>query len=358
MIKRKHYSVLMVLGMLSVLAFAAGNVSAQTASLTAYATTATITLDGDTAEAAWGDADSFSLTDVDGSGVDVTLKALHDSTHIYMYATWTDATESNTRKGWSYNGTTWTNLGGNEDRMNFAWSIGGADIVCVHNAGNSGGDTTKLFDIWHWKAVRTAPGGWADDKFWDGTGRHSDAKTAGGYSDNSVVAQAADSAAITTALGNNSAVAAFSSDDRPFWDAAGAEITWTAGDNASALTDFISGYKTVSPTGSRGDVQTGSQYDGSSWHVEYKRALDTTNDDDLSFAIGTTYTFYLSLHDNAGDEDHFISGGPSSPQAITLDVSAATGPTTAAPLDTTLLLVVAGGAVAVIVIAVIVLKKR
>jgi hypothetical protein len=241
--------------------------------------------------------------------------------------------------------------------MNFAWSIGGADIVCGHNAGNSGGDTTKLFDIWHWKATRTGPDGWADDKFWDGTGRHADAKTAGGYSDNSVVAQAADSAAITAALGNATDVSAFSDDDRPFWDATGAEISWTAGVNATPLTDFISGYKTVSPTGSRGDVQTGHQYDGSSWHVEYKRALDTTNDDDLAFAVGTTYTFYLSLHDNSGDEDHFKFGG-AVPTAITLDLNAATGPTTAAPLDTTLLLVVAGGAVVVIVIAVIVVKKR
>ncbi len=330
-------------------------VVAQGNSLSAFTTAATITLDGDDSEAAWDDADSLALSDVDGSGVDVTLKALHDDDYLYMYATWTDATESNTRSGWSYDGATWTNVGGNEDRMNFAWSIGDANIVCGHDPG--GDDTTVLFDVWHWKATRTGPDGWADDKFWDGTGRHADAKTAGGYSDNSVVAQAADSAAITTALGNATDVSAFSDDDRPFWDATGAEISWTAGVNATPLTDFISGYKTVSPTGSRGDVQTGHQYDGSSWHVEYKRALDTTNDDDLAFAVGTTYTFYLSLHDNSGDEAHFKFGG-AVPTAITLDLNAATGPTTAAPLDTTLLLVVAGGAVVVIVIAVIVVKKR
>jgi hypothetical protein len=315
---------LSILWLFIIFTLANTTVVAQGNSLSAFTTTATITLDGDDSEAAWDIADSLALSDVDGSGVDVTLKALHDDNYLYMYATWTDATESNTRNGWTYNGATWTNVGGNEDRMNFAWSIGGADIVCGHDP--AGDDSTVLFDVWHWKATRTGPDGWADDKYWDGTGRHADAKTAGGYSDNSVVAQGADGAAITTALGNSSAVAAFSVDDRPFWNVTGAEITWTAGVNATPLTNFISGYKTVLPTGSRGDVHTGSQYDGSAWHVEYSRALTTGNNDDITFGVGSTHTFYLSLHDNAGDMDHFKFGG-AVPTAIQLALVAGTTPT-------------------------------
>jgi hypothetical protein len=359
MTRRKYYSVLMILGMLSVFAFAAGNVSAQDASLTAYATSATITLDGEDSEAAWDDADSLVLSDVDGEGIDITLKALHDDTYVYIFAHWNDATENNRRKGWVFDGATWTNLGEDEDRMNFAWSIGGEEIVCGHNAGNSGGGSTMLFDIWHWKATRTAPDGWTDDKYWSGDGRHGDAKSAGGYSDNSVVKQAADGAAITSALGNSTDVSAFSDDDRPFWDSSGAEISWSAGVNATPLTDFISGYKTVRPTGSRGDVQAESVFEHGDWHVEYKRALDTGNaDDDIIFAIGSTYTFYVSTHNNSTEGAHYIYPTASSPGALTLEFSALTGPATAPPLDTTLILVVAGGAVVIIVIAVIVLKKR
>jgi hypothetical protein len=310
------------------------------------------------AEAAWGDADSLVLSDVDGEGVDITLYALHDDTYVYMFASWNDATENNRRKGWVFNGATWTNLGEDEDRMNFAWSIGGEEIVCGHNAGGSGtGD--MLFDIWHWKATRTAPAGWADDKFWAGDGRHGDAKSAGGYKDNSVVKQAADSAAITAALGNATDVSAFSDNDRPFWDATGAEISWTAGVNATPLTDFITGYTTELPTGSRGDVHTGYEYTGTGWNVEYRRALDTGNaDDDVVFTVGSTATFYVSTHNNSTEGAHYIYPTASSPGALTLEFSALTGPATAAPLDTTLILVVAGGAIVVIVIAVIVLKKR
>jgi len=315
---------LAIFWLLAIFSLSNNAVVAQGNTLSAFTTTATITLDGDDSEAAWDDADSLILLDVDGSGVDVTLKALHDDTHLYMYATWTDATESNTRYGWSYDGATWTNVGGNEDRMNFAWSVGGADIVCGHDP--AGDDATVLFDVWHWKATRTGPDGWADDKYWDGTGRNADAKTAGGYSDNSVVAQAPNATAITAALGNSSAVLAFSNDDRPFWNSTGGEISWSAGVNATPLTNFISGYNTVLPTGSRGDVHTGSRYDGSAWHVEYNRTLDTGNNDDITFSVGTTNMFYLSLHDNAGDSAHLKFGG-AIPTAIQLAIISGTTPT-------------------------------
>jgi hypothetical protein len=201
-------------------------------------------------ESAWNDADTLIIPSIEGSGINVVLKALSDDMYIYIFAAWNDSVMDNTRKGWSYNGTHWDNVGGNEDRIEFAWSLG-ADIVCGHNPATA---DSMLFDVWHWKASRTAVGGWADDKYWDGTGRHSDAKSAGGYSDNSVVAQAENSSVITTALGNSTNVAAFSDDDRPFWDNSGVEITWTAGVNATPVSDFVNGYKTVVPTGSRGDV--------------------------------------------------------------------------------------------------------
>ncbi len=344
---------LAIFWLLVIFTLANGTVVAQANSLNAFTTTATITLDGVDSEAAWDDADSLTLSDVDGSGVDVTIKALHDDNYLYMYATWTDSTESNTRSGWSYNGVTWINVGGNEDRLNFAWSIGGADIVCGHDP--AGDDTTVLFDVWHWKASRTGPSGWADDKYWDGTGRQSDAKTAGGYSDNSVVAQAVDGAAITAALGNSSVVAVFSNDDRPFWNATGAEISWSGGVNATPLTNFIPGYNTTLPTGSRGDVHTGSRHDGSAWHVEYNRTLDTGNNDDITFAVGSSSTFYLSLHDNAGDSGHFRFGG-AIPAAIQLSLvsgtTATTPPTTAPPslFDNTFVLI--GAMLLVLVVAI------
>ncbi len=355
---RKLYSILFVLGFCLTVLFAAQNIAAQsTTTLTASYTTDTITLDGDAAEAAWATAEALTATDVDGSGVDVSLKALSDGTYLYLYATWDDDTKSNTRKGWSYNGTSWSNVGGNEDRIAFIWGVDDASVICGHNPGTA---DTMLFDTWHWKASRTAGAGWVDDKYFDGSGRHSDAKTAGGYSDNSVVAQAENASAITAALGNVSAVSSFSDDDRPYWDNEGAVISWAGGVNATSVGDFINGYKTVAPTGSRGDVLAESVHDGDAWHVEFKRALDTGNsDDDVVFEEDTPMPFYLALFDNTGDDGHIKVGG-NTPTTLSLNIPSptTTTPTTAPPADNLLLYAGIAAVGIIVVVAVVVLMKR
>jgi hypothetical protein len=330
---KKLFSVLVVLAFVVTIMFAAQNVTAQSdgITLTTSNTTDTITIDGEKLESAWDDAEALVIPSIDGSGIDVVLKALTDDTHVYIFAAWNDSTMDNTRKGWAYNGTHWENVGGNEDRIEFAWSLG-ADIVCGHNPGTA---DAMLFDIWHWKASRTAVSGWADDKYWDGAGRQADSKTAGGYSDNSVVAQAENSSVITAALGNSTTVAAFSDADRPFWDNSGAEITWVSGVNSTAVGDLIYGYKTVLPTGSRGDVVAESVHNGTAWNVEFKRALDTGNaDEDIAFSAGSSTSFYLAVHNNSGDANHFKAGGFSS-TTFQLSIPAASTPTTTTTTTTT-----------------------
>ena len=46
---------------------------------------------------------------------------------------------------------------------------------------------------------------------------------------------------------------------------------------SKVVSDFVNGYKTVLPTGSRGDVMAESNHNGTAWNVEFKRALDTGN---------------------------------------------------------------------------------
>lgn len=351
--------------------FASQSVTALSDGITLVAsnTTDTITIDGEPLESAWNDAEALIIPSIDGSVIDVVLKALIDdiSQSLIIFAAWNDSTMDNTRKGWSYNGTHWENVGGDEDRIELVWSLG-ADIVCGHNPGTA---DAMLFDVWHWKASRTAVGGWADDKFWDGAGRQSDAKTAGGYSDNSVVAQAADSSAITTALGNTTNVAIFSNDDRPFWDNNGVEITWTAGGNATPISDFINGYKSVLPTGSRGDVVAESVYNGTAWNVEFKRALDTGNtNDDVAFASGSSTPFYVAVHNNSGGPSHFKAGGFSSTTfqlsvpsvstpTTTTTTTPSTTPTTPPPgLDQTLLIGAAVVGILVVVVIIGFIKRR
>lgn len=365
---KKLFSVLVVLAFVVTVLFASQSATAVSdgITLTASNTTDTITIDGDDMESAWNDAEALIIPSIDGSGIDVVLKALSDDTYIYIFAAWNDSVLDNSRKGWSYNGTHWENVGGNEDRIEFAWSLG-ADIVCGHNPGTA---DEMLFDVWHWKASRTAVGGWTDDKYWDGSGRHADDKTAGGYFDNSVVAQAENSSVITTALGNSTDVAAFSDDDRPFWDNNGDEITWTGGVNSTAVSDFVNGYKSVIPTGSRGDVLSQSVHNGTAWNVEFKRALDTGNtNDDVAFSAGSSIPFSVAVHNNSGDASHYKAGGftPSTfqlsiPAASTTTTSTTTTTTTTSTtpigLDQTLLIGAAVVGLLVVAIIVVFIKRR
>ncbi|MFQ5980221.1 MAG: ethylbenzene dehydrogenase-related protein [Candidatus Heimdallarchaeota archaeon] len=296
------------------LAFYISNPSApaltsQQNTLFAFETLQTIILDGSAGEAGWVDAGNLSIPAYGTSTqFDVTLKAVHDGTSLFLYASWTDPIANDTRRGWQYNGTHWENMGGNEDRISFSWTNSSSPNACGHIPGSG---TGLLFDVWHWKAARTGRFGWADDKYWDASGRHADALTSGGYVDNSVVRQAGSAAEITTKLGNASSVTPFSNNDRPYWNTAGAEINWISGANATVLTNCIHGYNSTPPIGSRGDVTTAALHDGTAWHVEFQRALDTGNSgDDIAFTEGTSVDFYLNYHDNSGGGSHIITSNP------------------------------------------------
>ena len=301
--------------------------------LTAYKTTGNITLDGISTETFWDDADMVTISDIGGSGFDVTVNAKHNGTHIFLFVKWTDDTMDNIRKQWEFNGTHWNNNGFNEDRITFFWSNASVTPVCGHYVSSPNPAAGFQGDVWHWKATRTGPAGWADDKYFDGTGRHGDDKDSGGYSDNSVVAQMIklgnSSTEITSVLNNNSVVSSFKSGDLPYWDSSGSVITWVTGANTSVLTDTIGGQPTTVPVGSRGDVLVGSQHDGSAWYAEYARKLDTGHhDDDIVFSEGNSYSFSVAVHNKSGDAAHYTK------TALTMEISSLTEPTTTTTITT------------------------
>ena len=306
----------------------------QDTTLIAYSTTGDITLDGISSESFWDTADQVVISDIGGSGFDVSISATHNGSHMFVFAEWTDDVKDNIRKQWEFNGSHWNNNGFNEDRITFFWSNGTVTPVCGHYVSSPNAAAGFQGDIWHWKATRTDPAGWADDKYFDGTGRHSDSKASGGYNDNSVLAQMIkkgnSSAEITTVLNNGSTVSTFKVGDLPYWDASGNIISWTSGANTSVLTDIIGGQPTTLPIGSRGDVQVGSNHDGTAWSVEYTRKLDTGHsEDDVMFSTGNSYSFSVAVHNKSGDASHFTDSG------LTLEVSANEAPTTTTEAPTT-----------------------
>jgi hypothetical protein len=129
-------------------------------------------------------------------------------------------------------------------------------------------------DIWFWKAVRTDPTGFADDK----------SQT---YSDQPM----------------NKATPLLSKSDREFFLSRRGD----AGRSAYQVvtpTEFAGeqrhGYTNRKPEGSRADVRAKGVWSNGWWTVEFARDLVTGNDDDVQFATTRRFQFGVSRYEVAG----------------------------------------------------------
>lgn len=247
------------------------------------------------------------------------------SDQIQITAKWADATKNDQRKQWVFGGSDWTQPAGNEDRLSFIWdmqndsfaSAGTCAAMChPPNMYTASGTTV---DTWQWKATRTNPSGYADDKYWDdgaggtASGRHSDPGQAP-YKDN-----VAGSPPTYMAEDDPGASANFLFElpegmkEAIAW----ADGAWNAGDT-------LSGYVGRRGSGSRVDTRSAATHDGSGWTVTFRRKLDTgDSDQDMTFAPGGTYSFQVTTWDNAGDSSHDLS---EMSNVFTMTIPATSGP--------------------------------
>ena len=276
-------------------------------------------------DALWVGAPSLSVslvpiaTDPETPGVtEVALSAAFNDTDLWILAAWTDDTMNVGRNSWTWDGSTWVNNGGNEDRLGLMFGIAppaefetaGCFAAC-HTASEPNymgfpEGSTNTTDLWYWKASRTAPASYADDQWVtvadlsaeEVTGRQNDEKESGGYSDNRN--EPGDGPAFTYspealyggALTPDSAVAV-----------EGQELFWG---------QTVPGYVVSRPVGSRGDVEAASFYvrdvaGGGRWFVVLHRALNTGNPDDATLAPGNDYPFGVAVFNNTGGNHHMVS---------------------------------------------------
>lgn len=275
-------------------------------------------------DAAWKDAGPILIkaTVIEGSatkqGVEVKAQALYSDTDMWFRFEWTDATESAGRV-WAYDGTKWTSSG-NEDRLALYWEITPIDkfqtrtcAALCHNPVADAVDKWYMItpgladraDNWHWKAARTNPVGQIDDKYLTGvltdpkdveSANKGDAKDKGGYVDN------------RTADGAGPA----KMQDPSKQPSAGSANILTSEAVALDASKFKAGDKVprelLEPwVGSRGDFEAKGVYGGGKWTVVFHRKLNTGHDDDITFVVGKTYPFGLSVFDNAGGVNHTVS---------------------------------------------------
>jgi hypothetical protein len=225
-----------------------------------------------------------------------------DGNYLYLSASWADVTENILKKQWSFDGSTWSQSGDDEDRIAFVWDMGlngseGANCVTMCHSPLMHTQNGNV-DVWHWKAARGNAIGVADDKYWDTNDRQSDPGTSA-YSNNSSMGSGFPSFMATGAPGVNTdflvndqnALNAFD----PFGTVLPAhtvEVAVPFDSTASfASGDFMAAYLHRVPSGDRASVQTAGKYDSGVW---------TVSDFDFQVVPGSSVEFTHEIFDNEG----------------------------------------------------------
>jgi len=292
--------------------------------LTAQRVTEPITIDGVANESAWSGARKLVVMVRDGSigSVDVSMQALYDAENLYLHVTWPDPTESRRKKQWIYSNGRWSVSSEDEDRFSIIWNIndsiegfniGGCAMLC-HGDRMHTNKPGEKGDVWHWKAARTDPAGYADDQLmnstvvpedWHGsiwTGRQSDEKTGGGYRRN-INEEGNGPRYYEPEPVDEEDAAILSQEEIERGEAV--EVTpATVFEEGEA----VPGYIVERAQGSRGDIEAKGVWSNGYWSLELKRRLSTGHSDDVEFDVTRTYRFGIAVMDNTGGFEAFGKG--------------------------------------------------
>jgi hypothetical protein len=234
-------------------------------------------LDGLADDAAWRESTPLEVELTGGTGPShCAVRAVAHGDSVYVLATWADATEDRAHKVWTkQEDGSWRSGPEREDVFSMAFPLSGpfepdmlAPLEC-------------RWDVWHWKAARTDPAGYAMDK------SHSTSLTDPGGK----------RAAIDLDGGQTIYIA------RPE-DAGG-----SATKSLPHPTSGTSGpkYEAATPTGSASDVRAKATWKDGVWTLELSRRLSTGHGDDAQFPAGGSIEFAIGIFDRAEHEDHSTS---------------------------------------------------
>ncbi len=251
-----------------------------------------------------------------GKNALVGTKALYTDQEIYFLFSWKDANKSVTKGAWAYDGQKWQHQKGNEDRISLLFEINrinnfatkGCAITChvpdgAPNAKEGKFGTTTAAekgDLWHWKAARSDPAGFADDTWLTKSsekksGRKGDAGK-GGDTKNMTKDKSMPKYMLAPGkmLAKNGILLASNAVEIKDYSA------FKAG-------DILTYRMPKNPEGSRADIKAESNYANGSWTVMLSRSLDTGHDDDVAFNPRKKYNFAMALFDDSGDENSYDS---------------------------------------------------
>ncbi len=313
-------------------------------------------IDGDASDKVWGTALPLQINLEFGNNPgDITLRSLHNDTHIFTQAQWNDPTFSLSRNSWEWNqgSGSWDTLEGLEDMVNLMWDMdtSGFDTVGCMVKCHIGKDWSYLdvpgdiADLWHVMASRSMPATEAnqisDPTIVDYEATSGEFQLLGYADDTNVVydpdggqaptgGRIGDEGTAPFALNNNASGEAPMYLERAPSDWLDAMVlqqeevdggeTVVAdpsdpGFSASDVADAWAEYNALDavvpksivspPSDSRGDIESGSSWMDGLWTVETVRPLVTEFDDDVQFDdLDRTYYFGVSTMNNTAGKGH------------------------------------------------------
>ncbi len=247
--------------------FATAPLASGAETLTAVRTDSAPTLDGRADDPAWSHAPALEILDQIVQEK-IILKAVYKGDQVYFLVQFPDPVEDRLHKPWVWDKEleVYTLGPQREDTFTFKWSM---EIQPVDLSNFS--DDSYTADVWYWKANRTDPVGYSDDK------SHVLADSPGKKATE-----------VTSKSGRTRYLMRLGDQGDP------AQKKRILLDYAGDVQDQ---YVTQQPGGSRADIEAKGNWQNGLWTVEFARRLDTGHPDDLQFdpAADKSYLFGVSV---------------------------------------------------------------
>ena len=227
-------------------------------------------------DSVWSLAETVATLDFSSQRT-ITIAAVHTSEKIFFLVTYPDSAPSVTHKSfaWDEKADIYKPYNDREDMFVFKWSTEGPDVDLRLRGGQP-----HHADIWFWKACRTNPAGYADDKF------HIYSTKKQNEGDTEIFPRPGRSAMYLIRRGDSGRSAY--RENIPV-DYAG---------------PFAPRFSNRTPLGSRRDVQACGKWSDGLWTIQFERKLDTGDEGDVLLAVGGEYLFIVSCYEMSGDTVH------------------------------------------------------
>ncbi len=249
--------------------------SSQARSLIALKTNTPPVVDGSGDDLCWDSAEPVIVFDPVADR-QVTVKAVYDDSTVWFAVIFPDSDESRLHKPWVWDKGRDQYVMGNmrEDVCVFKWNMESKAADLSLNS-----DMPNRSDIWFWKANRTDPVGYADDKqhVLSNVETRESTKVTGRSDHDMFLLRREDSGR-----------KAYSVELLLNYDG-----------------DIRNRYRNSIPSGSRADVRAKGQWHNGLWTIEFSRALVTGNEDDIQFSkLDRSYQFGVSTLEIAGRDEN------------------------------------------------------